>query len=450
MALTESHLQGGGLFFTSPIDVCELSVFYGVLWLKRRALDGNLDRTWPDILSDLDDQFIQKMLSHVKEIREFYIAAKLNDKFLENAKKIYPLQFDVFYISPFKSNFNLELEFVPDFLSQFGPLIKSIVWDNLGVENAEDTEYFNMISKICGETLIELIVDGHDIDFSIPFGFRALEIFEMGSGILSNFGSIPTLNSLKLSSVLLENFQDKQPGFPKLESVSFSEVFELTDDIFIKFGKLSPQIKGLTIGQECGKVTTNVLQDIGDRWPLIEQFHFWIFDSSNENLTKNITNLSALRNIKSLHLNFQCSLKALFESFVENNVPIEDLEIAGHFCDYADVLPKLNHLTKLCLDGFPKEIAIKLIDEIPNLTVIRVRAKEISTIIQILELGENLTYVHAILSCSLNLDEYNAILSLVENRVQLCIEMWRKCDVTDDVMDKNKMWIVVEKNHWLR
>lgn len=197
------------------------------------------------ILNALNDQCIQRVLNFlIGDICDFLNAAEVCKKFQENAKKCYPSIYTYLGID----DYNIPLDRVKNFLSIFGHLIKSLVWEE-NEQNAYESEILN--AEFCGESLLNLYIRKHSLEFTVGSKFKLLQKLYLVLCSVNKFKLPPTLKILYVCqplefielSWLLETY-------PNLSDIAFMYFNQLNSKMFIEFQALNPQLQRLEFLQK--------------------------------------------------------------------------------------------------------------------------------------------------------------------------------------------------------
>lgn len=114
-----------------------------------------------NIIDILNDDCLQAILLKLKDLYDFYRAAKVCTRFQHNVKECFSFKklriANVFRPQRMKRNIVL-FDDADTFLSIFGPKIKYIECD-FRQRNSNHDNDINMITKYCGNTLVELHIE---------------------------------------------------------------------------------------------------------------------------------------------------------------------------------------------------------------------------------------------------------------------------------------------------
>lgn len=349
-----------------------------------------------NILNILVDDCIEQILRLVlsRDINDFFSAAATCKRFQETAKS---------FESEFRSiaigtGSPILVNHVPMVLRHFGHLIESITWKPEG--NSENNDkIFNLIGKYCGKTLRELTVHEYNPTVNEGNPFPALQTLILKNG----------------------SYNCSEPWFirpfPSLMRVEFNEMCDLTECMLTAFMSSNPQLQSLSI-------------DNCDRVPPI----FLLCTASH---SRNLRHLSIIDNS--------------FGNFNDDGIPV-DIE---PFFPINNTLVDLR-IKVLIYERIPDKFLFNLIKSLTALRTLSVSNMDpyidssvaltsLLIIENILEYGRALTeFQYETTRGDINLENYNRILSLAENRVkvQLTVGMF---DVPDDILTANKAWVKLEK-----
>lgn len=408
-----------------------------------------------DIFADLEDilaqdlesatntEYIQETLSWM-DMDHFLDAAEKYPKFQEIAKKYFPSEQESLSFNGNKLDC-LSFDRLSMYLSLFGHLVKSIEW--LEGNRNMDEKYFKMIAKFCGKTLIKFKIEKHYFNFNKLAKFQFLEDLCICGVQLSDFGSIPSLKKLSLLWPKFTNFDWLSQNFPKLEYIGLGSIDGLKDDMIIDFQKHNPQLRTLFIYvSKRSSITSSIFKDIAVRTPNIEELTYTFTFKDDDELEVNVVHLSGLKKLKHLEILGVplFSTKPLIDSLANNAVPIEYFEIRIYSdSDLVENLPKLKQLKSTCIYECSQETLINSIKEMPCLQKIHVQIFKDATVpglLQILESVQNVNLtLNSIEKLSIDLNEYNLILTLVKNH-HLKVDLYiydANIDVTHDILEAN-------------
>lgn len=379
------------------------------------------------ILNVLYDKCIQAVLGNLTDPEDYLNAAEVCSKFKINAKKAFPSKFTSV------SNKLIPAHAISRFLKVFGSLVLELDWDQVD-------DNLNMIAAYCGKTLNKLVISGHDIDFNTPLPFQALKSIELNiddDGTISNFGQHPQLFSLTLIGRM--NI-DIGRHFPKLGEMIFHE-FPLTENHFTQFLYLNPQLHRLVIN--CTTIPSIIVEQIAHFGHNIDFLHFYSNLRGND-----LIPISRLRNLNWISVPNDCeSISKLFDSFSENDVHIERLNLRECVSNTETVLQsmsKLKYLTTiiLTLDYIPDDFLINIVNELTELEEIHTYGNSnisLYGIVKILKNGKKLNKLKFRVKF-IDMKYYNLISSLAKNRVKVTIDC-DSCTVPEDVLNENRDWL---------
>lgn len=396
-----------------------------------------------DLASTPNAEYIRENLYRMKMV-DFLDAAEKNPKFQEIAKKYFP--HTTLFIYCFSEDKPMPFDRLSSYLSIFGHLIKRICWRK-GKRNM-DEKYFKMIAKFCGKTLIKFEIDGRYFNFNKLSQFQALEDLSISNVQLSELGSIPSLKCFILKWVKLMNFDGLSRTFPKLECMNFCIVDGLEDEMIIDFQRCNPQLQTfiITDGDRDGLITSSIFKDIGIRTPNIEKLSYSAGFRNDDELEVNAVHLSGLQKLKYLELRGVplFSTKPLIESLVNNAIPIEHLDIIeNNSCDLIENLPKLKQLKNASISECSQEVLMNFIKEAPHLEEIHIgnlMEANVPGLLQLLESSHNINLTLSMNELSINLNEYNSMLTLVKDHHLKVVLYFNDADiyVPDDILEANR------------
>lgn len=299
------------------------------------------------ILNVLNDDCIQSIFLQMENIRYFLSAAETCIRFQENAKLAFRNHYKKIrigtlhvYISEHKRR-TITLDRVQSFLSIFGHLIEELEFNRIAADQRLGDDVQNLIADYCGKTLKTFkLVSSYNshINFSTRSPFKALEELKISDVNIYNFNYHSQLRRLKVSGSHTTELKWLIQSFPKLEMVNFSLLHQLQHNQAIRFLKLNPQLKSLTI-DICKQIPQQVFENISSHTPNLEKLDFRGKSLNQNEPLIHISNLWYLNSLR-IRLKDEIPAEILIDSLIENNVPIEILEIISEL--YDSTYSKLN------------------------------------------------------------------------------------------------------------
>lgn len=423
------------------------------------------------ILNVLNDKCIQAIFSQlISNLHDFLNASLVCTRFQENA--------EIFYSDSGNEKLSISFPYWPSphpgclyfdrahsFLHLFGPYIESIFLnysrdekyyhdENYTNDRKTIDDAFNSIADYCGDTLTELTAHVGYINLNTKYQFNALKRLSLATGFVYDLANFPELKLLEVRCSKVMRPDQFARAFPKLERVTFSAADGLNDDAFIAFQTHNPQLKEFWL--HCPDpnlpITSAIGRGIADRMPNLTLFTLICNkeESSMNNLTTDIVSLGELKKLRKLRI--QCkrtkfSAKILIDSFAENNVPIESLQMDGADSDFVESLPKLQQLRELNLRNIPEEMVIECVDKLHELQELDLRGEIcIDGVRWILERQPKLKkFIVTVKEMTIDKDSYDKVLALAKDRcwVSITITINGSIDVSADVRRENFQWLHV-------
>lgn len=414
------------------------------------------------ILDVLNDDCIGEILHQLKTFDDLLNVVNTCKRFREIAKRHKILFKSIAIVEAPSFSFpwlesietpTVSVNRVPILLNNFGHLIESISLNLLNCQQSirnRGNEIFQLIAKCCGSTLKSLILEKYNPNFNKQNRFPVLENLILDDATPIQF----CLNSpLKYLYILKFNRQQNdfdsyfiQP-FPYLEMVMFNTINHLTDDKLSTFLSLNPQLRKLHI-KCCTNLTSTALEIIGYYSQNIEKIY--IFHSFQLVTNESSHYLNGLQKMCGFGYTHQISVESLLNFFVENNCPIEELDVFPNFTAITPNFPTLMSLKVLTCFCISYKYFMRLIKRQTALQTLRITygipIDLFQTIKKILQISKNLTEleINLLLDSKLNLNIYNRILNLVKDRVKVIILYWRrKKDIPENVLKANEKWLVI-------
>lgn len=410
-----------------------------------------------NILEILNDDCIEAILDKLTNLRDVINVRAVCNSFLWNSRGFFHRSDGTLCINDFQDlkidrdekelYYNANVKSVENVLKKYAHLIETIVWKAGGYRNKD---VFSLISKYCGETLRELRVEDHELQFSESQKFQQLNSLEMIGATTVNFDSIYfPIKRLKLKSVNISNNFCRH--FPKLEVVEFDHIDLLTVRKFQEFLYNNHQLKNIKLNF-CKNLTSSIAKDLAMHASNLEHltFHFWSDDDCQSNFDANIVHLSQLPKLKSLSIRWdKFSTAALINSLGDNKVPIEQLEIEKKASDFIESLPKMKWIKKLTLVNSSDDMLINIANSLPMLHEIvikRGRNVTIDGLKEFVECAKNLrTLSVKTIAWEIHRKQYESILAIVKNRVRAdLINVGGVCKVPNDILVANSRWLQID------
>lgn len=445
----------------------------------------------PDnILNSLNNDCIKEIFRRMN-IAGFLSAARTCKRFQENAIACYP--FKDFNIVKDGSENHLSTRDVKEFIAIFGPLIKSINWKKSygkrkklwkSVLDAKfKTDIFHQIAKCCGETLVELYINGQFVHFQKGTEFKVLEKLTLCNVTVRKSASFPKLKDMKLLGVndynavkrsdqltrrfvRAKNFNWLRQNFPNLENAVFALTTLMTDDVIIEFQQFNSQLKNLTLYNHYPyRITSSVLEEIPRRLPNLTSFKTYGIKSRPDAET-DLKFLMQLENLKCFQIPYKYNrsiFREIIASFPDNNIHLEHLGISYAYYaakdnELVETVSKLTFLKEVTLEGVScaKDI-INIVKNIPNLERLNLSAcrnsysndelplDEIKKTISVCKKLKKIVFEFMYLD--IDTDVYEAILELIEGRVSFTLLTYSGIiDVDKKMLEKNRKWLDVGKS----
>lgn len=390
--------------------------------IERKSNEYPSQNSSNHILNSLNDDCIQEILRRLTNVRDFLRAAQVCTRFQSNAIQCFSLHFKSISIRDGEIfSDGIPVEQLTNFLSIFGRSIKSIRWYT--TDRSLDGEIFKIIADSCGQTLLELMIIDHNINFVTQTQFEALEKLEIETSLISNFRVPSKLKVLKLKLVKILNFSSIAQKMQKLQEVEFVNVNGFTDEMLVEFLNCNPQLKIFKL-EGCKRISSSVLRRIWKSLPNLISLHVMFFSQFFENA--DMLHIAKLRELKCLGINCpKFPAKLLFDLLIVNEIPLEALTISGYVDDLAENILKLKLLKRLHVGNVSKGILIAFVMELKNLEQIRIECNDINTIgiREALKYGRNLTMLTIVIGCQINIDlnTYNSILLLAKDRIRVML-----------------------------
>lgn len=429
-----------------------------------------------NIINILNNDCLQAILLKIENVNDFYKAAKVCTRFQNNAKICFPFKKlrIACTLEPQEMIDNIILhEDAENFLSIFATKIECLhITLTHKISNSNDDHFhdnvIDMIAKYCGNTLVELqIFRGKFNDFRQPF--EVLKIFRICQCSIRNFDptvAFPELKGLQVSSMKIDNVDWLANKFPNLECFHISHTI-LTDDLFIKFQLLNPQLQRLGV-YSCRNLTSSIWKGIGDRLPNIHTLYDFLMRFSTDDLTlEHITDIGTLQQLKELTLfslwdgkeKYLSAMKSIFSLSIMYKQPIEILKLQRIDTELGEILQNVNTLKALYIQNKCSEsILLNLIKHLSALEDLRVFNPDLFVVEKILQQAKKLAKLtfHTALTFELNhshIRVFNSIVALATDRTKVKIF----CDMTQitkkGVLNEEETdilsQILSKKNEWV-
>lgn len=184
-----------------------------------------------NIINILNNDCLQAILLEIKDVHDFYRAAKVCTRFQNNAKECFPFKkLRIAYtLEPRGRIHDIVLFDDADaFLSVFGSEIKFLECDFLH-HNPNYVHYYDnkieTMAKYCGNTLVELQITRGEFKKFRPF--QMLKKLKLINGSIHNFDPVvafPELKNLHLDYVKINNMDWIAHKFSNLECINFAVI----------------------------------------------------------------------------------------------------------------------------------------------------------------------------------------------------------------------------------
>ncbi|XP_031634722.1 uncharacterized protein LOC116348011 [Contarinia nasturtii] len=393
-----------------------------------------------NILNMLNNDCIEEVFRRVKNVTDFLNMAQVCQRFQNCAKNCFRTQIRCIKINGKDSS--VPLERVQELFDLFGPLMQSITFEST-FDVEQDDYIFGLITNACGETLAELSIIDYNPNFGDQMPFKELKTLDMCRISPQNFRLVTTLNTLRIRD--LRRFQDGRSLDDALSDLlsSNTQLQELvvnccgSPSIFRVIAKCAPNLVNLTV----------------------ETPHFDAFPQKH--VKENLLHLGTLRQLRSLKLDLYCfiSLASIVNLFAKNGIAIEKLSMkvcsVGPLKYHNEQWLSLKALKQLDILTWSDDVCI---DELVNvmkkqttlerMEIVSLRALNMSGIENILKYGKNLNQLVASISVlNVDLKSYESVLNLARNRANVKIGFGcGKVYVPDDILEKNRNWLDIQKN----
>lgn len=433
------------------------------------------------ILNVLNDDCIEAIFRRILRLEDFLNMAEVCQRFQQNAKNCFRMQFKWAFLTQHENNdqryniiyrHRIPTERAIPFLKTFGPFIHTLKWWSISSEsNDHNDDIFKSIVKFTSKTLKELYIHyKYNLDFA-QTQFSALEVLRLCDTIPENFEQFPSLKGLSYYESTDCNFLNIFTRTnPPLEWLFLSSEF-VTDDIISRFLSLNPQLQNLTLTGS-NKLTPMILISIGNNAINLTKLKLSTFrlrlNRKPDLLHANLQYLGALRRLKYIEIELSCT--AMFETminiFAVNEVPIETMRILltnKNNINRSYQLLTIKTLKYINFLEFPRKncfnkLMVNILETQTALESIWMFLRDVEDPVPMLEIQNVLRYglryckKLSIFECQLrslevNLESYDLVLSMVENRILTKILICRpsSCNcIPDDVLEKNS-----EKHKWL-
>ncbi|XP_055305178.1 uncharacterized protein LOC129569940 isoform X2 [Sitodiplosis mosellana] len=416
------------------------------------------------ILNVLNDKCIQEIFNQlISNLEDFLSASEVCKRFQENATVCYSESSEkrITITSHQSSSLppgSVSFDRAYGFLKAFGQSLQSIylvsirdekyIFDeNYTADQKPIDDTLNMIADFCGRNLTKLSTHTGYIDFNTRSQFKVLERLSIATGLVYNLATFPELKLLEVRSCKIKHANLFARTFPKLKKAVFCSIEGSSDDAFIRFQTHNPQLKKLWLTclypNVC--ITSLIVRDIGNRTPDLTDLTL-ICNKDQflmNNLAADIMHLSGLQKLQNLRI--ECkrapfSAKLLIDSFAENNVPIENLQIHGAYPDFVESLPRLQQLKKLNLLNVPEN----MVGQLHGLQELFIEGEvTIAGVKQILERHRNLNkLIVTAQRMMIDHENYDKVLALAKDLCVVFITCYDGLiDVQPSVLRKNSKWL---------
>lgn len=423
-----------------------------------------------NILNILNDKCIQAIFNQlISNLEDFLNASEVCCRFQENAKVCYSEMGEKrLMITSKRPSFlppgSVSFDHIHSFLRIFGKFHESfylvsirdekyIFDENYTADQKPTDEVLNSIADFCGSTLTKLSTHTGYIDFGTRSCFKVLEKLSIATGLIYSLSSFPELKLLEVRSCKIMHADLFARAFPKLEKAVLCSVDGLTDDAFIGFQTHNPQLQHLwlTCLYPNVNITSAIFRSIANRTPNLTEFTLICNkdESLMKDLTEDILHLSGLQRLRNLRI--ECkkasfSAKQLIDSFAENSVPIENLQIHGAYPDFVESLPRLQNLKELNLLNVPEDMAIECVRKLNGLQELFLKGETtFDGVRQILECGPNLkNLVITAQKMTISNENYDKVFALAEGKTTVFITCYGgSIDVQPQVLRANSKWLLI-------
>lgn len=332
------------------------------------------------------------------------------------------------------------LDCVPKLLQNFGHLIKSTGLIVNRVNPNQKNEMYELIDRFCGKTLKGLVIS----DFSNQNSFQVLKnLIESSLKFVSSY--LPIKLNVQQNPWYIR-------CFPHLKSVCFEDIDQLTNNMLTEFLVMNPQLQVLRMFR-CAHLSPIILKSICNYSKNLHALNIcwsrWYEIDDND-----VIELKALRYLRRLHMGIiQFSFGVLINMFVENDIPIFDMNVHVMAEEIEDNLPTLKTLQHLSIlpfrfYGISDDCVINLVKSQNTLKSIYIcggTSVTMKAIIKILELRTNLTEIKLWSNNRIDFNTYNTILNLAKNCVKVKMRV-NEIDIPKNALDANKKWLNISRN----
>lgn len=208
------------------------------------------------------------------------------------------------------------------------------------------------INTNCSLTLTELKIKCclTNVNFSV---FRKLSILKFHSsrlgGSLRGLNTSPNLNRLELLGTIIDNPKNILLSFSALKHLSISlNKTNLTEEIFITFFKLNPQLESLDLF--CKNMSSTFIENLNQNCPRLSSLKLFLGAKQENEITASVYFVKLLfRNLKSLTIVTYGNCNKIFNYMGISIDPLEEITLAGDLWSFNAVSFHVN-LKKITLN----------------------------------------------------------------------------------------------------
>lgn len=309
-----------------------------------------------------------------------------------------------------------------------------------------------MIADACSKSMKILIVCGKKLNFKTRTRIESLEELHINGAAVYNFDGHANLKCLKYVNQGANKCDWLFQEFPQLTKVEMAGVHDLTDEMFVKFLTLNPQIREIKV-INCYNVLSTILPDIPKCLPNIKAVRF---ETRRKNVShtveKNMVEISKQQTMKSLYVLCPAVTgEKIINTYTEYNPAMEIFSLSLGFKKslYNGVLQlkllRELHLVEIRSDTVLFQIA-NAFPALEKLAVSKARDVSLLGVMSVLVNAKKLKYfsISIINEIKIDSEKYHSILNLAKHRVTVMLILKRgtRINVEKDILKENRKWVL--------
>lgn len=430
-----------------------------------------------NIINALNDDCLRVIFKHLSLV-DLVNAAQVCVRFNQHAQQVFSSKHRDVVINERSSIFNRSmnhderLQILGSMLENFSSSIRSLTISPVCGRFDNDThgQTLQLIEKHAASHLKELKLVGFQFRTKlVQSTFSHIENLQLIRCSMNNNqkGTMATAENLKVLHIEASDWKQRLINlrFDTVKEIHLIRNSKLSNFQLSHFVATCPSLNKLVIKENEGINSVGVIRLIGQRLPNLVELELDQEFTLNQ-FQKTVENLSQLKSLKSLKLNFNdLAIAPLMKGLVANKVPIEQLtlKVGSISNDAIEAISQLKQIKSLELIDMDDLKSVHMIDLVKNLPLLQHFTLEgtsgdeldCTTLMNIVAHGTklsniDLTSIDYILT--IHDEDYKTMLKSVQNRpekLQLTIEVSSRGTVIEfdeELLEKNRDWLNINED----